>query len=162
MEVQSAKTLLKVIGFVFAVCCLLLAYAAAVRLYERLTIAWLSSSHQQMGSLALDTGGNVLLLSMCILGVVTVLAINRKGLDGIISNWPYLVPCILIAAFWATLAAALGARRISWIIPAATLCSFIGFGAGWSALRQHGLPINARVSDMVIARERQKEDQRSS
>jgi hypothetical protein len=115
-----------------------------------------------MGSLALDTGGNVLLLSMCILGVVTVVAINRKGLDGIISNWPYLVPCILIAAFWATLAAALGARRISWIIPAATLWSFIGLGVGWSVLRQHGLPINARVSDMVIARERQKEDQRSS
>jgi hypothetical protein len=86
MEVQSAKTLLKVIGFVFAVRCLLLAYAAAARLYERLTIAWLSSSHQQMGSLALDTGGNVLLLSMCILGVVTVVAINRKELDGIISK----------------------------------------------------------------------------
>jgi hypothetical protein len=151
MEVQSAKTSLKVIGFVFGVCCLLLAYASAVRLYERLSIAWSSSFHQEMSSLALDIGGNVLLLGMCILGVVTVLVTNRKGLDGIISNWPYVLPCILITAFWATLAAALGARRMSWILPAATLWSFIGLGAGWHVLRQHRLPINARVSDMAIA-----------
>lgn len=88
MEVQSAKILLKVIGFVFAVCCLLGAYAAAVRLYERLTITRLLSSQQQVGSLVLDMGGNVLLLTMCILGVVTVLAINQRDWTGLFPTGP--------------------------------------------------------------------------
>ena len=160
MEVQSAKTLLKVIGFVFGIFCLLLTYAAGVRFYQRLDIARSASASQEMISFVLDIGGNVLLLAMGILGVIAVLLISRRGLDGIIRNWPYVVPAILVAAFWATMAAALGARRISWIMPAATLWGLIGLGIGWSVLRQYGLPINARVSDMLVARERQKEDHR--
>jgi hypothetical protein len=163
MQMQLAKFLLNVIGIVFGLFSLLLAYVAAMRLYGWCETGRLAPPHRAMMDIyevisyggdpvrfVLEVGGNVFLLAMGILGVVTMFFLNRRGADGA-RNWPYLVPCVLIAVFWATVAAALGARRASWILPAATLFGLLGVGVAWSTLRERGLPINARISDMTEA-----------
>ncbi|MCK1329495.1 MULTISPECIES: hypothetical protein [unclassified Bradyrhizobium] len=150
MEVQAARSLFKTIGFVFGLFCLLLTYASGVRFYEHVLGG--RSMPEHGASLALDVGGNVLLLGMSGFGLVAVLLIARRGFDRVVGNWPYVVPAILVAVFCATMAATLGARRMTWVLPAASLFGLIGLWAGWSVLRQHGLPITARVSDMSLIR----------
>ncbi|MCK1571999.1 hypothetical protein [Bradyrhizobium sp. 174] len=147
MEAQAARPLFKTIGFVFGLFCLLMTYASGVRLYEHV-LGGLSVPQHGM-SLLLDIGGNVLLLGVSCFGVIAVLLIGRRGLDGVVGNWPYVLPAVLVAVFCATIAATLGARRMTWVLPAASLFGLIGLWAGWSVLRQHGLPITARVSDML-------------
>lgn len=146
MNVETAKTFLKAIGFAFGLFCLSMTYASGIRLYSRLS-AHQSVAPQDGVSAALDIGGNVLLLIVSILGVVTILYIARKGLD-LIRSWPYVAPGILIAVFWATMAATLGAGRMTWVLPAAGVGILMGLAAGWSTLRRHGLPITARGSDV--------------
>ncbi|WP_407185965.1 hypothetical protein [Bradyrhizobium centrosematis] len=150
MEVQAARPLLKTVGFVFGLFCLLMTYASGVRLYEHVLGG--HSMPQHGVSLVLDTGGNVLLFGMSCFGVIAVLLIGRRGLDGVLGNWPYVLPGVLVAVFCATMAATLGARRMTWVLPAASLFGLIGLWAGWSVLRQHGLRITARVSDMSLIR----------
>jgi len=146
VNVKKAKTLLKATGFTFGLFCLSMSYASAIRLYDRLS-PHRSVAPQDGVSAALDIGGNVLLLIMSILGVVTVLYISRKGVD-VIRNWPYVAPGILVAVFWATMAATLGAGRMTWVLPAAGVGVLMGLVAGWSTLLRHGLPITARASDV--------------
>lgn len=148
MEVQTTRNLLKTIGFAFGLFCLLIAYASGIRLWEHLLLV--RSAAPQL-NIALDIGGNVLLLIMSAFGVLAVSLIARRGLDGIVRNWPYVLLGILVAVFCATIAVALGARRMTWVLPAAGLWGLIGLWAGWSVLRQHGLPISARVSDVSAA-----------
>jgi hypothetical protein len=150
MEVQAARPLLKTIGFVFGLFCLLMAYASGVRLYEHVLGG--RSMPQHRVSLVLDIGGNVLLLGMSCLGVIAVLLIGRRGLDRVVGTWPYVLPAVLVAVFCATIAATLGARQMTWVLPAASLFGLIGLWAGWSVLRQDGLPITTRVSDMSLIR----------
>lgn len=148
MEVQAARSLFKTIGFVFGLFCLLMTYASGVRLYEHVLGG--RSMPQHAVSLVLDVGGNVLLLGMSCCGVIAVLLISPRGLDGVIGNWPYILPAVLVAVFCATMAATLGARQMTWVLPAASLFGLVGLWAGWSVLRQHGLPITTRVSDMSL------------
>lgn len=157
MEVQTARSLVKIIGFVFGLFCLLMTYASGVRLCEHLLG---SRSIPQHGvSLMLDIGGNVLLLAMSCFGVIAVLIIGRRGLDGVVGNWPYVLPVVLVAVFCATIAATFGARQMTWVLPAASFFGLVGLWVGWSGLRQHGLPITTRVSDMSLIR-RQNETSR--
>ncbi|UPJ82751.1 hypothetical protein IVB16_12780 [Bradyrhizobium sp. 183] len=157
MEAQAARPLFKTIGFVFGLFCLLMTYASGVRLYEHV-LGGLSVPQHGM-SLLLDIGGNVLLLGVSCFGVIAVLLIGRRGLDGVVGNWPYVLPAVLVAVFCATIAATLGARRMTWVLPAASLFGLIGLWAGWSVLRQHGLPITARVSDMSLIRRQNETSQ---
>jgi hypothetical protein len=152
VEVRTAKTFMKAIGFAFGLFCLLMAYVSGIRLYKHLLVDQ-SVGSQGGASLALDIGGNLLLLVMSILGLITVMLVARKGLDNLIRHWPYVAPGILIAVFWATMAATLGARRMTWVLPVAGFAALVGLWAGWSVLRRHRLPITARVSDIPATRE---------
>ena len=160
---QLAKILLAVVGLVFGLFSLVLAYVGGMRLYGWCETGRLAAPHRAMMDMyevisfgsdpvrfVLEVGGNVFLLAMGILGVVTVFFLNRRGMDGV-RNWPYLIPPVLIAVFWATVAAALGAKRASWILPASTLLGLLGAGVAWYTLWKRGLPINARISDMIEA-----------
>ena len=149
---QSSRTWSKVLGFVCGVFFLLVTYFSGFRLYERLMLARSAAHHQEIG-FALDIGGNSLLLVMGVLGVVAVFRIARRGLDEIIRDWPYVTPGILVAVFAASMGAVY-ARQMTWVLPAAAVWALMALCIGWSILRQHGLPINARVSDMAAARER--------
>jgi hypothetical protein len=152
MEVRTAKTFMKAIGFAFGLFCLLMTYVSGIRLYKHLLVDQ-SVGSQGGASFALDIGGNILLLIMSILGLITVMLIARKGLDNLIRHWPYVAPGVLIAVFWATMAATLGARRMTWVLPVAGFAALVGLWAGWSILRQHRLPITTRLSDMPTTRE---------
>lgn len=157
MELQAARPLFKTIGFVFGLFCLLMAYASSVRLYEHVLGAL--SMPQHGISVVLDIGGNVLLLAMSCFGVIAVLLIGRRRLDGVIGNWPYVLPAVLVAVFCATMAATLGAGRMTWVLPAASLFGLVELWAGWSVLRQHGLPITPRVSDVSLIRRQNETSQ---
>ena len=154
---QTARPLFKIIGFAFGLFCLVMTDASGVRLYEP---SLGSRSIPQHGiSVVLDIGGNVLLLAMSCFGVIAVLLIGRRGLDGLVGNWPYVLPAVLVAVFCATMAATLGARRITWVLPAASLFGLVGLWVGRSVLRQHGLPITARVSDVSLIRTQNESSQ---
>jgi hypothetical protein len=56
-------------------------------------------------------------------------------------------PCLTLGQSAATIAATLGAQRMTRV-----LFGLIGLWAGWSVLRQHGLPLTTRVSDMFLIR----------
>ncbi|WP_368507499.1 hypothetical protein [Bradyrhizobium lupini] len=157
MEVQAARPLFKTIGLVFGLFCLLMSYASSVRLYEH--VLGTLSMPQHGINVVLDIAGNVLLLAMSCFGVIAVLLIGRRGLDGVIGNWPYVLPAVLVAVFCTTMAATLGARRMTWVLPAASLFGLVGLWAGWSVLRQHGLPITARVSDVSLIRRQNETSQ---
>lgn len=157
MEVHTARPLFKTIGFVFGLFCLLMTYASGVRLYEHVLGG--RSIPQHGVSLVLDIGGNVLLLGMSCFGVIAVLLIGRRGLDGVVGNWPYVLPIVLVAVFCAAIAAAFGARRMTWVLPAASLFGLVGLWVGWSGLRQHGLSITTRVSDMSLIRRQNETSQ---
>lgn len=157
MEVQRARSLFKTIGFVFGLFCLLMTYASGVRLYEHLLGG--PSIPQHGVSLVLDIGGNVLLFGISCFGVIAVFLIGRKGLDGVVGNWPYVLPAVLVAVFCATIAATFGARRMTWVLPAASFFGLVGLLVGWRSLRQHGLPITTRVSDMSMIRRQNETNQ---
>jgi|GEM_PF-6287862 len=153
MEAQTARTRSKLIGFAFGLLCLLITYFSGVRFYEHLL---LDRAPDQGLSFALDLAGNGLLLSMSILGIVAVILINRRGLDGVIQNWPYLATGGLFAMLIATPAAGLSAafygQPMSFVLAFALFWGLAGLWSSWSVLKKQGLPINARASDVSAAR----------
>jgi hypothetical protein len=81
--------------------------------------------------------------------LVAVIMMFRRGLDWI-RNWPYVLPRSLVIAYWATIAATLVGRD-DWIIPASLLLGAVSIDSDWTSLRQRGMPLSARVSDMMAA-----------
>lgn len=153
MEAQTATTRSKLVGFAFAFFCLLTTYFSGIRFYEHLL---LDQVPYQGLSFALDLAGNGLLLCMSILGVVAAIVINRGRLDEVTQNWPYIAIGILIMAFSATMAAGLvgpaHGQGMTLVLPAAIVWGLIGLWAAWRVLRERGLPITARGSDVSAAK----------
>jgi hypothetical protein len=58
--------------------------------------------------------------------------------------------CRAVDKSMATVAATLVGRD-DWIIPASLLLGAVSIGSDWISLRQRGMPLSARVSDMMAA-----------
>src|SRR4051812_50144588 len=112
MEVQAARPLLKTIGFVFGLFCLLMAYASGVRLYEHVLGG--RSMPQHRVSLVLDIGGEVFLFCVGWFWGVGVLFLGRRGVGRVLGTWAYVLSPGLVAAFFAAIAATPGARQNDW------------------------------------------------
>jgi hypothetical protein len=151
-----ARLFLIASGFAFALFCLFLAYLGGFWLHAGWTSARLAASYEAISfgraplQFALEIGGNAFLLATAISGLAAVVLISVRGIEWL-RSWPYVIPGILIGAFCGSAAAAVATGRAFWVLPAAIVVGCAGLGAAWSGLRDHGLPIDARISDVTAA-----------
>ena len=159
------KLFLILAGLLFGLFCLVLANHGAIRLYGWSQTGRLAPPHYPGIArydvisfdadplrAALEIAGNAFLVVTAVLGLVAVILIFWRGLAWI-QRWPDVLPFTLLAVFWATVSATM-VGRTDWIIPTAVLFATLATGIGWMSLRQMGLPISSRVSDVVAVSQR--------
>ena len=159
------KLLLILAGLLFGLFCLFLANLGAIRLYGWSQTGRLApphypgiarydviSFHADPLRAAMEIAGNTFLVVTAVCGLVAVVLIFRRGLAWI-RHWPNVLPSTLLTVFWATASATI-VGRTDWIIPMSALFAALATGAGWMSLRQMGLPISSRVSDVVALSQR--------
>jgi hypothetical protein len=160
-----AKFVLIVIGFAFGLFCMFLANIGTIRLYGWSQTGRLAPPHYpgleryDVISFAaeplravMEIGGNSFLVVISVCGLVAVILTFWRGLAWM-RNWPHVLPFALVLVFWATAAAAL-VGRTDWILPASVVFGSVATGTGLMFLRQKGLAITARVSDVVVISQR--------
>jgi hypothetical protein len=75
------------------------------------------------------------------------LAMFRWGVEWM-HKLPYVLPATFVIVFWNTVGAVL-VGRTDWVLPASFLLGGVAIGMNWMSLRNKGLPITARLSDMT-------------
>jgi hypothetical protein len=154
-----ARAFLITIGFAFGVFCLFLASVGAIRLHgwsetgrlapphypgiEKFDVISFSADPLRA---ALEIGGNGLLVVVAVSGLVALVFIFRRGLEWM-SSWPVVLPLTLYALFLATAAATIVGRTAR-VLPASLVLGSAAACVGWMCLRQRGLSISARVSEL--------------
>jgi hypothetical protein len=157
-----AKSLLVAVGIAFALFCLFLAIAGAIRFHGWIEVGRLAppqypgierfdviSFRTDPLRASLEIGGNLFLILMALSGLAFVIQSFRRGMKWM-SNLPYVLPLVCVAAFWATVASVL-IGRTDWVLPASLLLGSGAFAMNWMTLRKNRLPINARLIDVPIA-----------
>ena len=98
---------------------------------------------------AMEIGGNTLLVVIGLCGLAATIMTLWRGL-GWIQNWPAFLPLTISMVFWGAVAATF-VGRIDWILPESALLGALAIGIDWVRLRHQGLPITARVSQVVVS-----------
>jgi hypothetical protein len=159
------KLFLILAGLLFGLFCLVLANHGAIRLYgwsqtgrlappqyPRIARYDVISFGADPLRAALEISGNAFLVVIAVLGFVAVILMFRRGLAWM-QHWPDVLPLTLLAVFWATASATM-VGHTDWIIPTSVLLAALATGIGWMSLRQMGLPISSRVSDVAAVSQR--------
>jgi hypothetical protein len=160
-----AKLFLIVIGFAFGLFCLLLANHGVIRLYgwsrtgrmappdypgfERYDV--ISFSAEPLRAF-LEVGGSAFLVAISLTGLMLVVLTFWRG-----PVWWRNLPDLLPVTFVLMFSGAIGGvftGRADFILPGSLFLGSVAVLFGWIFLRLKGLPITARVSDVVAFTQR--------
>jgi len=97
----------------------------------------------------MEIGGNTLLVAIGLCGLAATIVTLWRGLDWT-QNWPAFLPLTISLVFCGAVAATF-VGRIDWILPQSVLLGALAIGIDWVRLRHQGLPITARLSQVVVS-----------